>query len=339
MELVFDWTRPLSVKEREAFTARRRRLAQSFGTSATEATKALNSLAPLAEGLAVRHAFSYLSKPTEESPVSDRQAPERSQRPSATRISSSQGVALRLYLAALAVAQATNKPGMRAQLPDLAIAEFGQDVGWTDVVATKSVASGSGRSLSVIRDKKARSVGTALNTLNAAGLVELRGGAGLRGRYHGFTLLHEGGRQLIGDPRPYLVPAVQDGDWFRLPAGFVSEGWIHVLEDSEITVLLMVACGKGAFPPGIALDINDGEVAIPAAIRLCQYGIHRDPFSTALKTLKWFGLLNVRELGRHEDGRAEDGEVQLHRLKLVPGGFDVPALEKVRSVVAEQLQR
>ena len=43
----------------------------------------------------------------------------------------------------------------------------------------------------------------------------------------------------------------------RCPISLISNGWVHVLEDSEISLLLMVACGLGR------LQLEDGAVAIP----------------------------------------------------------------------------
>jgi hypothetical protein len=105
------------------------------------------------------------------------------------------------------------------------------------------------------------------------------------------------------------VPAKRE-DYFTLPAGFVMNGWLQVLEDSEITLLLMVPCGRGTLVATSEADMAPGEVAIPAEVRLRRYGIHRDPFSAARKTVEWFGLLDVREVARHFDGRRED----IHRL-------------------------
>ena len=343
VRIELDFSRPLSSKELAAFAARKVRLEGDFGQSAQKATVALNGLADLAglgaEGLRIRSPYSYLITPINAGEVSDRRAPRRELRPPATRIVSSQGVALRLHLAALALAQATTGPGKRAHLPQMPIAEFGAGVGWTDLVATGAVHHGSGATAATVRDKKGRSVRTALDTLSAAGVVQLPGTAGRRGRHEGFLLLHEAGWQLEGDARAYVVPSLAEDDVYAVPPGFVSNGWLHVLEDTEIAVLLMVACGKATLRPArTSGDLAAGEVAIPADDRLRHYGIHRDPFSSARKTLEWFGLLGVREMGRHDDGRAE-GNYQLHRLSLRPEGFDADALEVTRTVVGKQLAR
>ena len=73
------------------------------------------------------------------------------------------------------------------------LAAFSRELGLSDLVATAAVASGRGESASGIRDKKARTLRAALDTLEDAGLVHLRGVAGKRGRQEGFTLLHESG--------------------------------------------------------------------------------------------------------------------------------------------------
>jgi hypothetical protein len=47
---------------------------------------------------------------------------------------------------------------------------------------------------------------------------------------------------------------------FDVPISFISNGWVHVLEDSEISLLLMVAWGLGR------LQLEDGAVAIPHSV-------------------------------------------------------------------------
>jgi hypothetical protein len=343
MKISFDFSRALNPKEQVAFEARQARLDGHFGVSVTNAvatiTDRVGAPGKLANGsLRLRPSFSYLATPISEHHVSDRRAPRRELRPSATRISSSQGAALRLYVTALAVAQMWVRPGTQPVL-DMPLVAFNNELGWTDLVATKATESGRGRHSASVRDKKGRTVRNALDTLEEARLVRLPGTPGKRGRHEGFTLLHEGGHQLSGDLVPYRVPRKTD-EAFALPLGFLTNGWIHVLADSEIALLLMVACGRGRLAPlGADHDIRPGEVAIPADIRLRHYGIHRDPFSTAHKTLQWFGLLDVREVARHDDGRAEDGDQRLHRLKLSPAGFEAEALSTVREEIRHQLGR
>ncbi|WP_125610642.1 hypothetical protein [Specibacter cremeus] len=338
-----DFSRTLSSKERQAFEARRARLNGQFGEAAANATAAMSDYlgAPgllATEGLRIRTPFCRLEKPIPEGEVSDRRAPKRALRPPATMISSSKGAALRVYLTALAAAQIKNRPGRRVTL-DMPLATFSRERGWNDLVATPAVTSGRGKTTSTIREKKARTLHTALDTLEEAKLVHLPGTPGKRGRYEGFSLLDEAGWQHSGDPLPYTVPPKGE-DYFALPVGFVTSGWLHVLEDSEITLLLMVACRRGTLAAmGDEPDIAQGEVAIPADVRLRCYGIHRDPFSTARKTLEWFKLLGVREMDRRDDGRAEDAANRLHRLSLLKDGFEPTALDVLRETIDRQLSR
>jgi hypothetical protein len=344
IEAFFDFSRPLSAKELRSFQARQKRLNGVFGTSAEKATARFNNHlgAPgnLNNGFRIRTLFSCLQSAIAEDEVSDRSAPKRELRPPGAQIVTSQGAALRLYLTAIAAAQIGANPGGRP-LVALPLAGDSKTIGWDDVVATGAVPSGKGRTVSMTRDKKARSIRNALDTLCDAGLVHLPGQPGKRGRYDGFALLSDAGWQVPGaDPLPYTVPKNNE-DFFTLPAGFVTNGWLNVLEDSEIAVLLMIACGR--FGLGVLrddFDLEPAEVAIPGDARLRLYGIHRDPFSTARKTLEWFGLIHVREVARHhEDGRGEDGAMNLHRLTLQPEGFESNAFDFVRHVIDVQIKR
>lgn len=337
-----DFSRPLTAKEARAFASRSRRLEGAFGSSARKATDRFNTSLGvpgyLADGLRIRAPFSCLTSPIAEAEVSDRKAPRLELRPPATRILTSQGIALRLYLTILAAAQVTTKSGHQFD-NRLPINGAGHPLGWDDIVATSAVQSGRGRSYSSVRDKKARSIRAGLENLERAGLVELVGDAGKRGRHDDFVVLDEMGWQNPGDAIRYVVPGAKEAV-ISLPTGFVTNGWLNVLEDSEIVVLLMVACGWWGLPVSAEFDVEIGEVAIPGEDRLRYYALHRDPFASARKTLEWFGLLKVRELMRHSgDGRGEDGATQLHRLSLIRAGFEANAYEVVPGVLQAQLDR
>jgi hypothetical protein len=77
------------------------------------------------------------------------------------------------------------------------------------------VASGRGETTSAIRDKKARTLRAALDTLDDAGLMHLPGAAAKRRRYEGLTLLDEAGWQITGDPLPSAVPAMNAATHIR----------------------------------------------------------------------------------------------------------------------------
>ncbi|OYO05341.1 hypothetical protein [Enemella evansiae] len=337
-ELVFDWTRKPTRKEREQLQRRLLRL-QMQGLSAHLDAIATNLGAYeraagrlRSAGLRLRPPFAHLTKPIA-GDSSDRKAPPRELRPPATRISSSRGSALRLELTVLALVQMHRKPGARARLADLEIPFTGDSrhTGWADMVAALPTDSNVGGIYHTARDKRAGTVRNALKCLAAAGLVDVPGKPGARNRFEGFVPLHEAGAEALGERKEYAVPEIS-AEVFVMPPGFVLNGWLHVLEDSEIAVLLMAACGVGSW-------VEDGLRAFPGSARLRHYGIHRDPYSAARKTLEWFGLLEVEEVGRHEDGRAEEDERYLHRIGLRLAGFDQPALPAIQDAFQRQLDR
>jgi hypothetical protein len=125
----------------------------------------------------------------------------------------------------------------------------------------------------------------------------------------------------------YAVPKKTDSSVFSLPATLITKGWLHVLEDSELALLMMVACGRGSEPFGA------GVVTVPGDTRLLHYGIARDPFTSAHRTLEQFGLLEVEKVGRWGDGRAMESNKVLHRLKLLPAGLNDGALPAVRQAL------
>lgn len=192
---------------------------------------------------------------------------------------------------------------------------------------------GDGKFYATAQDKRVRQIHSALDALRDAGLVELPNQERGAGKYEGFELLEETGSRVVGeDPVRYRVPRKTDVT-FSLPDTFVTKGWVHVLADTEIALLLMVACGRHS--------IDTGGVAIPAYHRVQHYGLGRDAFE-AHRWLQRFGLLDVVEVGRHLDGRSEDYEDEgssLHRLSLNPGGFEEDAVQAVRSAIEGQLAR
>jgi hypothetical protein len=341
MTLIYDSSRWATPKERAAFEARLRRLRGAFGEAVERTAAKTRESFPVesalaARGFRVRPSFSYRSIPAPGG-YSDRKVPPRRFRPPATRISSSQGSALRFFLMTLAVAQLTKRAGSRPDhMPLLASSDR---PGWTDFVVTDAEDQGRGKVFIPAKEKRARSIRSSLKTLDSAGLVALQESIGGRGRYENFLLLDEAGSQFneagtrLNEVELYKVP-MAGTPTINLPADFIKNSWLHVLEDSEISLLLMIAYGRGSLPD------EDGYIAIPSETRLRHYGIGRDPFSHARKTLEWLGLVDVREVGRHEDGRAEgeDGPF-LHRFALKPEGFAQPGLATAIATLEEQIRR
>lgn len=332
MATVLDYSRPPNKQERSKFERRLRRLERpGLAKEIEEIRERMPGSVPSA-GLLLREGFAYREKGISVD-ASDRKAPPREQRPSATRLITSRGAALRFALMVLAVTQANRKAGSKAHLSGLGIASAGNSdvLGWTDLVASDAEDTRNPDAFITARDKRARTVRTALGTMEESGLAIFPDRPGSRGRYESFILLDERGKDVLGEAEEYRVPRKPEST-FSMAREFITNGWIHVLEDSEIALLLMVACGKGAWPDG-------GLMAMPSETRLRNYGIHRDSFSAARKTLEWFGLLHVKEFGRHDDGRAEQVDLQVHRLGLVAGSFEAPSHQLVVEALRQQLSR
>lgn len=328
-----DFTRPPTAKERLRLEGRLHRLLRP---GQVERVNRLYELMPgqLPEsGLVVRNGFSYRAAGVAIG-ASDRKAPPVQLRPPATRLLTSRGSALRFAVSLLAIAQAIRRPGEKARIDDLGVSVVGDSntLAWATLLETGATDSKTDNAYITARDKRGRSVRSALEALTAAGLVWIPAEAGSRNRFANFMLLDERGSEVLRERMEYRVPRSTDEPTFTVPSGFVTNGWMHVLEDSEIAVLFMVACGQGGWHA-------DGLTAMRADTRLLHYGIHRDAFSAARKTLEWFGLLRVDEIGRHDDGRAENTDLRVHRLGLLQAGFEEPAATRVINVLRAQIAR
>lgn len=334
-----EWTREPTGKEREQLQGRLTRLQDPDLPAHLNRLndKLLDYERPVGklrtEGLLLRQPFSYLSNPID-GDFSDRKAPPRKLRPPATRISSSLGSALRLELTVLALLQMNRRPGATAHLADLKISIAGdyKHTGWADLVAASLTDSNAGGNFYKARDKRARTVRSALRRLEAAGLVDVPASRAARNRFEGFVPLNEAGAEDRGEREEYTIPKKDPAHVFAMPPGFILNGWLHVLEDSEIAVLLMAACTKGAF-------YVDGRLAFSGEVRLCHYGIHRDAYAFARKKLEWFGLLDVEEDNRHIDGRAENDIRHVHRIQIRRDSFEEPALATIQESIQRQLSR
>lgn len=327
-----DFTRPPTAKESQKLAGRLHRLDRPEHIKRIEN---LHNRIPGTipeSGITVRQGFVF--REDDLAPESsDRKAPPPGFRPPATRLMAGRGAALRFALTLITVVQANRRAGVKANVRELGIRSVGSrgTLGWTDLLSGDAVDSQSRDNVISAKDKRARSVRSALNALESAGLVMIPDDPGARGRYEDFVLLDDRGRDALGESDHYRVPRRAEAA-FSLPREFITEGWLHVLEDSEIALLLMVACGEGGWR-----DRN--YLVMPSEIRLRNYGIHRDSFSAARKTLEWFGLLEVEEVARHSDGRGEDGELSVHRLAIRQGAFDESGPRRVVTALEEQLSR
>lgn len=266
--------------------------------------------------------------------LTERRLPPRNERPPATRLVSPRGIALRLYLTALFIAQSRTPgamPGNRLPLADL-----DAPVSWTDLIATPAERH-SGRVYSGQREKKLRQLHDALRRLSSleVQLVSLpnlqRAGAG---RYEGFLLMHEGGAPIGGgDNQLYTVPTA-DATAMYLPGGLFLNGWIHLLEDSELVFLLMLSCLRSRF--------GAMPVFATSEARLLQFGLGRDAYD-AQHLLSRLGLVRIHPGPHHGRRLGKTGRYlksdppKLHRFELLNDGFEEPAIPVMREVMNRDL--
>lgn len=261
---------------------------------------------------------------------SDRRLPPVSQRPPLAQLITSRGVALRLHLLALADAQMKTRPGRKpSKTRPIAHSPSPTDESWRHLLPTTAVDQHKRRVSVDAMDKRLRQIHNGLKRMEEIGLVELPNKNHERHKYEDFRLLNEAVPTRAPDANePYTAPRKSEAT-FSVPLSFFTRGWIHVLEDSEIAVLFMVACGRGSLP--------GNGVAIPSGVRTRQYGIGRDNFAKNL-ALERAGLLEVHTIDRHQDGRAVDfGDrgASLHRIRLLREGFDQDALSIMAEVLAD----
>lgn len=248
----------------------------------------------------------------------------RLSRPPATAIMSGQGAALRLMLMMLA----------QAQLPAVHAAPAGLKgngafAGWSDWVVVPQHPHGhTDTTLQKLRAIR-RCLGKPLADNHLVRVPSKKTQGTLRPRqrdYDHFELLKETGTPGASKYRP----PTEDEETFILPGDFINKGWVHVLEDAELAVLMMVACGQGALTNAVT-DLEPGEVAIPTAVRTKHYGLGKDSYSTGYPALEKLGLITVRPIDRQPDRRATSRDVpRPHRMKLRLEGFEADAVEAVK---------
>ncbi|MQA86680.1 MAG: hypothetical protein GEV03_19105 [Streptosporangiales bacterium] len=277
------------------------------------------------ETVRVRPHFVYRRTPAPGDP-SDRRLPERRHRPPATRILSPNGIALRLYLIALFEAQMHARPGRRPanRLP---LRAGGSETGWIDLIAVPVERHGSGTTSASVSDKKQRRVLSALKHLAdlEVQLVHLPQLGMKTGKYEGFQLLDEGGVRENADAIPYVIPRKNEHA-FDLPTGLFENGWIHVLEDTELAFVMMLACR-------LHEARREAQVKVQSDERILHFGLGRDAYEAHM-TLAGFGLVDVEvDENRHHDGKVRDfgrgGEARLHTFRLLWDGFGEPAAATV----------
>jgi hypothetical protein len=207
-------------------------------------------------------------------------------------------------------------------------------ISWIDLLASDAEPYGKGKYRMSVSAKKTRQMQSAIDRLAKEELVELSrtGEPGTR-KYESFVLMHEGGRRPHGPNMPYHVPVVPPEQAFPVPVTLFANGWIHILEDSELVFILMMAASHHA-TGGQAFSID-------ADTRVLRFGMTHDGYEARLM-LSRLGLVTVTpDDGRRPDGTVEDfnseGSALPHVLSFIPAGFDRDAFTTLSEEIDRQL--
>ncbi|MCD5422666.1 hypothetical protein LRS71_24455 [Rhodococcus pyridinivorans] len=332
-QYLLDLSRPPTRKGVETLKKRARRLAdaQQSITEAVDKIRRLTMSNHLPE-IRLRHGFVRLSIPASPN-SSDRSAPKPEHRPPSTRLMSPNGIALKLELIALFEAQTRTQPGLRPLDNTTPLREVSDgDMCWSNYIASGAQSTVGDGYLMSAQDKKFRQLGTALDRLKKEGLIHSPNHERRADKHQGFRLMREDARRgHTGDF--YRVPDAAE-EYFTIPATLVTNGWIYVLEDSELALLLIAA--------RLRAKHGDVTVRLEAGPRVLNYCLSRDSFE-AHRMLKWLGLLDVTvDDDRRPNGRVENyakkGALP-HGLRFLPAGLDKDAFSAVRDEVQYQLRR
>jgi hypothetical protein len=328
--------RPPNARERAVLANRLDRLAQ-MEQSAAQASARLQALmagrvSPPVD-IRIRHGFVRLFVPDSTADTSDRKATLREQRPPSTRLMSPRGRALPFLLIALFEAQMRLGPGQVATRNELPLKAENEKPGWTDYIATDAQDATEGRIFVDVPTKKARQIQSSLTRLNKENLISVPPAVGRHRRYEDFVLKREDARPT-GDNSVYRVPE-HDSDFFTVPTSLFTNGWIHVLEDSELVLLLIAARMR-------SLD-GDTPQPLPSGARKLHYGLSRDSFEAAHRVLDYLDVLDViSDYLRSADGKVDgfrDRGAQPHLLRFHPEALDRPAYPTIVDTITEQIAK
>jgi len=324
-------------KRQLAQLRKRRDRLSAMAKSVEQATASMRTLAsgPGIPAFYIRNEFvnTELAAPLRGDP-SDRRLPDQEDRPPAARLITPRGAVLRVFLTALFEAQARTLPGRHpGNKRPLASRDSGM-VSWIDMLASGARPSGTGKHYMSVSAKKTRQMESAISRLAKEELVELphAGNTGTR-KYEEFVLMHEGGRRPHGPNVPYQVPVMPGEQAFPVPVTLFTNGWIHVLEDTELSFILMMAAADHA--------TGGQSFGLLAENRLLRFGMAHDAFEAHMM-LSRLGLVTViPDPRRRADGTVEEfnaeGSAHPHMLGFVRSGFDCGAFTSLTAEIDSRL--
>lgn len=274
--------------------------------------------------------------------ISDYSRPELPRVPLLSQLAGrSKGIGLRLALTLLFLAQ-TRRPDERNPSAVLPLHhDDDRPHGLIDLIANKAVHrddEDGGRFAAVTRDNRLRQIRGALKLLadEAIGMVELPSrGRGTRTMFRGVHLLTETGTATTVPPR--YEPPTNRADTVDLPFEFWTNGWVHVLTNREIAMLLMLTDNQARTNPTEDTTGQQFDRWVSPKSRIVKYDLTRATWDTH-RNLQEFGLIHtlVHE-NRRPDGTAiggrQAGYTGPHRFRITPEGFKEPALRTVLPLV------
>lgn len=151
--------------------------------------------------------------------------------------------------------------------------------------------------------------------------------------YDRFTLLRDDARPT-GDNDEYKVPDVE-ADYFTVPLTLFTNGWIHVLEDSELVLLLITARFHRKY--------GDTPQPMSSGPRKLNYGLTKDSYESAHRILDYLKIISViADWNRTSDGKVSairERGAQPHHLRFHPDMLERPAYPTIVDTLTQQIAR
>lgn len=243
---------------------------------------------------------------------------------------------MRFYLLAVFEAQCRKGPGATAG--GTRVLSHGQgNVSWVDMVAVDAEGHRRTKEYRTALDNRIRQMKGALTTLEQIGMVEVHRVAGTK-QYARFELMRENGRGDLATPNTYTVPKANEAT-LHIPIEFWLNGWIHVLQPSEIATWLMF---RHLAQKYYSHHARDG-VYVYGDDRKAKYGIKRDAYE-AHAMLSSLGLLERLDgLTVNDDLtitiHPERDKYEPHHFQITDDGLKALAVPKILEVLDERLAR
>jgi hypothetical protein len=210
-----------------------------------------------------------------------------------SRLITSRGIALRLYL--LAIFEAQCRPGTGDPRPNTR--PLSSRMGWSDLIVIDAAYSRPvkayqrhSRQNRTLDSSLDRQIKGALRTLeqpeDQALVVIPRKANGRHRDYGSFLLMDESGRGEVPTPNYYTVPSPARGV-IGIPYQLFLHGWIQVLYPSEIATWLTLRFLRSVFPH----SHDESGVFLFGQTREENFHLLRDTYEDGCRNLLEFGLI------------------------------------------------